>query len=206
MSLLIDPSDALTKIPGIPYSATYEFFMDWKTPLILSTVYALSVYFLNPPATQAKLSRVEARNQGQGTTTQSTPLFYSMVTFFNMVPYILRSYHKGVTLREAYYEVVDTIIILLKGRRSSLLQTYHHAGGMIAMWAGIRFRSQAVWIFVVLNSVVHSILYTYYALTSVGIHRFVIWIHIIYAVLLTWMFLNFARSTFGKRLSVKKLS
>ena len=37
-----------------------------------------------------------------------------------------------------FYEVIDTIIILLKGRKSSLLQTYHHAGAMICMWAGIR--------------------------------------------------------------------
>ena len=37
-----------------------------------------------------------------------------------------------------FYEVVDTAIILLKGKKSSLLQTYHHAGAMICMWAGIR--------------------------------------------------------------------
>ena len=37
-----------------------------------------------------------------------------------------------------FYEVVDTAVIILKGRRSSLLQTYHHAGAMICMWAGIR--------------------------------------------------------------------
>lgn len=37
-----------------------------------------------------------------------------------------------------FYEVIDTAIILLKGRKSSLLQTYHHAGAMICMWAGIR--------------------------------------------------------------------
>ncbi|CAG8690515.1 36992_t:CDS:2, partial [Racocetra persica] len=34
-----------------------------------------------------------------------------------------------------FYEVIDTIIIILKSRRSSLLQTYHHAGAMITMWA-----------------------------------------------------------------------
>jgi hypothetical protein len=37
-----------------------------------------------------------------------------------------------------FYEVVDTAIILLKGRKSSLLQTYHHSGAMLCMWAGIR--------------------------------------------------------------------
>ena len=37
-----------------------------------------------------------------------------------------------------FYEVVDTAIILAKGRKSSLLQTYHHSGAMLCMWAGIR--------------------------------------------------------------------
>jgi len=40
-----------------------------------------------------------------------------------------------------FYEVIDTAVIILKGRKSSLLQTYHHAGAMICMWAGIRFVS-----------------------------------------------------------------
>jgi len=38
-----------------------------------------------------------------------------------------------------FYEVLDTAIIIAKGKKSSLLQTYHHAGAMICMWAGIRF-------------------------------------------------------------------
>ena len=38
-----------------------------------------------------------------------------------------------------FYEVVDTAVIILKGRKSSLLQTYHHAGAMVCMWAGIRY-------------------------------------------------------------------
>lgn len=38
-----------------------------------------------------------------------------------------------------FYEVVDTAIIIAKGKKSSLLQTYHHAGAMICMWAGIRY-------------------------------------------------------------------
>ncbi|KAG0249357.1 hypothetical protein DFQ27_000177 [Actinomortierella ambigua] len=47
-----------------------------------------------------------------------------------------------------FYEVVDTIIIL-KGCRSSLLQTYHHAGAMITMWSGVHYQATSIWIFVV---------------------------------------------------------
>ncbi|GBB88452.1 hypothetical protein RclHR1_00150048 [Rhizophagus clarus] len=68
-----------------------------------------------------------------------------------------------------FYEVVDTIIILLKGRRSSFLQTYHHAGAMITMWSGMNFKAPPIWIFVVFNSFIHSIMYAYYAATCVGL-------------------------------------
>ncbi|ODV81039.1 fatty acid elongation protein-like protein [Suhomyces tanzawaensis NRRL Y-17324] len=68
-----------------------------------------------------------------------------------------------------FYEVIDTIIILLKGRESSLLQSYHHAGAMMCMWAGIRFQSPPIWIFVVFNSFIHSLMYFYFSLSCLHI-------------------------------------
>ncbi|KAI5968372.1 hypothetical protein CANMA_002363 [Candida margitis] len=64
-----------------------------------------------------------------------------------------------------FYEVIDTIVILLKGRPSSLLQSYHHAGAMMCMWAGVRFQSPPIWIFVVFNSFIHSLMYLYFTLS-----------------------------------------
>ena len=57
-----------------------------------------------------------------------------------------------------FYEVVDTLIILAKGRQSSLLQTYHHAGAMLCMWAGIRYMSPPIWMFVLVNSGIHAVM------------------------------------------------
>jgi len=57
-----------------------------------------------------------------------------------------------------YYEVVDTLIILAKGKRSPLLQTYHHAGAMLSMWAGMRYMSPPIWLFVFANSGIHSMM------------------------------------------------
>lgn len=57
-----------------------------------------------------------------------------------------------------FYEVIDTLIILAKGKKSSFLQTYHHAGAMICMWAGIRYMSPPIWMFVLVNSFIHSIM------------------------------------------------
>ncbi|KAK9240297.1 GNS1/SUR4 family-domain-containing protein [Lipomyces kononenkoae] len=68
-----------------------------------------------------------------------------------------------------FYEILDTVIILAKGKRSSLLQTYHHGGAMISMWAGIRFASPPIWIFVVFNSLIHTLMYFYYVSCGLNI-------------------------------------
>lgn len=57
-----------------------------------------------------------------------------------------------------FYEVVDTLIIIAKGKKSSFLQTYHHAGAMLCMWAGIRYMSPPIWLFCFLNSFIHFIM------------------------------------------------
>ena len=84
-----------------------------------------------------------------------------------------------------FYEMLDTAIILAKGKKSSVLQTFHHAGAMLCMWAGIRYMSPPIWMFVFINSFLHTIMvsaqesglwwegestnyaqYTYYTLTA----------------------------------------
>lgn len=79
------------------------------------------------------------------------------------------SYYGYFFYLSKFYEVFDTIIILAKGRPSSLLQTYHHAGAMLSMWAGIRFTSPPIWIFVVFNSLIHTIMYFYYTISALKI-------------------------------------
>jgi len=126
-----------------------------------------------------------------------------------------------------FYEVIDTAIIIMKGRRSSLLQTYHHSGAMITMWSGIRYQAQPIWIFVVFNSLIHSIMYMYYAMTSIGLHppgkryltsmqisqflvglktpgqQFAVAINVGYLLPLTYLFVDFARKTYGNRKAKK---
>ena len=57
-----------------------------------------------------------------------------------------------------YYEIIDTLIILAKGRKSSFLQTYHHAGAILSMWSGIRYMSPPIWVFVLANSGLHTVM------------------------------------------------
>ncbi|CAN6636622.1 hypothetical protein TRVA0_016S00254 [Trichomonascus vanleenenianus] len=79
------------------------------------------------------------------------------------------SYYGFFFYLSKFYEVVDTMIILAKGKQSSMLQTYHHAGAMLSMWAGIRFASPPIWIFVVFNSLIHTLMYFYYTLSALKI-------------------------------------
>ncbi|KAI4201152.1 MAG: hypothetical protein LQ350_003467 [Teloschistes chrysophthalmus] len=69
-----------------------------------------------------------------------------------------------------FYEIVDTLIVLAKGKNTSFLQTFHHAGAMFCTWAGIRFMSPPIWMFVIVNSGIHTLMYTYYTLNHLGIH------------------------------------
>lgn len=57
-----------------------------------------------------------------------------------------------------FYEVLDTAIILAKGKRSTTLQTYHHAGAMLCMWAGMRYMSPPIWMFALVNSGIHAMM------------------------------------------------
>ncbi|KDE07202.1 hypothetical protein MVLG_02602 [Microbotryum lychnidis-dioicae p1A1 Lamole] len=65
-----------------------------------------------------------------------------------------------------FYEVVDTAIILAKGKRVGMLQSYHHAGAVISMGYAFRSMSMPAWIFVVFNSAIHSIMYLYYVASA----------------------------------------
>lgn len=67
-------------------------------------------------------------------------------------------YYGWIFYMSKFYEVLDTFIILAKGKPSSLLQTYHHAGAMLCMWAGIRYMSAPIWLFVQFNSFIHALM------------------------------------------------
>jgi hypothetical protein len=114
MSSLVGHSVALPKIPGVPVSPTFEFFMNWKTPFATALIYAISVHMLNPPVSQAKVSRVKAKKQPHGKVSKSGPLLttlvflhnlflatYSVLTFFVMVPALHKLFHRGQSLHDA---------------------------------------------------------------------------------------------------------
>jgi hypothetical protein len=69
-----------------------------------------------------------------------------------------------------FYEFIDTWIILLKNRQPLFLQIYHHAGVVIAMWALVVTQCTGGTILMILNSFIHTLMYTYYTLAAYGYH------------------------------------
>lgn len=68
-----------------------------------------------------------------------------------------------------YYEIVDSVILAAKGKKVSNLQAYHHAGAIAAMWSGTRYSANAVWIFLLFNSGIHTMMYSYYTLSTLRV-------------------------------------
>lgn len=68
------------------------------------------------------------------------------------------SYFSWFFYMSKFYEVIDTFIILAKGKQSSFLQTYHHAGVMLCMWASVRYASPPMLVGVLFNSAIHTLM------------------------------------------------
>jgi len=67
-----------------------------------------------------------------------------------------------------FYEFLDTWILVLKNKRASFLQVYHHAGIVFAMYGAVA--SQSAWLLwvVLLNSVIHTLMYAYFFIKTVS--------------------------------------
>lgn len=60
-------------------------------------------------------------------------------------------------------------IVILKGRKPMFLQTYHHAGVIVIMWALVVTKNTSSGaVLVCFNSFIHSLMYTYYVFAAMG--------------------------------------
>ena len=67
-----------------------------------------------------------------------------------------------------YFEYLDTAWLVLKGKPVSFLQTFHHFGAPWDIYLGLQFQNEGLWIFMFLNAFIHTVMYTYYAMTAAG--------------------------------------
>nr|ADN94475.1 delta-9 elongase [Pavlova pinguis] len=68
-----------------------------------------------------------------------------------------------------YVEYMDTAWLVMKGKPVSLLQGFHHFGAAWDTYFGITFQNEGIYVFVVLNAFIHTIMYAYYAATAAGL-------------------------------------
>lgn len=61
-----------------------------------------------------------------------------------------------------YYEFVDTFILYLSNKSPILLQKYHHIGALIIWHLFYVYKLDAIWFPSIVNSFVHTIMYSYY--------------------------------------------
>ena len=69
-----------------------------------------------------------------------------------------------------YWELLDTALLVLKGKRVRSLHIWHHTIVPPVMWAAFQGRLAPALIFTVLiNGLVHTLMYAYFFLTSCGV-------------------------------------
>jgi hypothetical protein len=106
-----------------------------------------SVYYNEVTGSWESLAQDAAIENGLPSFTQTGRIWNEGLNYYGWIFYLSK-----------FYEVLDTFIILAKGKPSSTLQTYHHAGAMICMWAGMRYMAIPIWVFVVYNSFIHTLM------------------------------------------------
>lgn len=61
-----------------------------------------------------------------------------------------------------YYEFIDTFLICLNGKKPIFLQKYHHIGAVLCWHLMYYYKVDIIWSATILNSFVHTIMYSYY--------------------------------------------
>ena len=61
-----------------------------------------------------------------------------------------------------YYEFFDTFLLYLNNKTPIFLQKYHHIGAVICWHLAYTYKADGVWIPSIINSFIHTIMYSYY--------------------------------------------
>ncbi|KAI9027793.1 ELO family [Hyaloraphidium curvatum] len=183
--------DVPAKIADWPFGRHYDLFMDPKVPILTGAVYFVTVHYINHIEGRKAVfngpifkALVVLHNVFLAV--------FSALTFLNAAPHVFNFFYQGGFSKAAYcdakselwnpflhywswlfylskyYEILDTVIILLQGKKTSLLQSFHHAGAILSMFWCTASQTTAVWIFVCFNSFIHTIMYTYYTASTFG--------------------------------------
>lgn len=193
--LAVSASDLFTSFPyeRLPTNANViSFFLKPTTPLILIAAYIVSEIYVLPKLCQ--LLGVNGKNSTFWKVIFAlhnlSLAIFSFVVWVNSWPIVMEHVWNNGSLTtlcdqngslwssglggwatifyiSKYYEFLDTYVLIIKRKKPSFLQVYHHSGIVITMWGAIV--SQASWILLVvlLNSGIHTLMYTYFFLKTI---------------------------------------
>ncbi|EUD64737.1 hypothetical protein C922_04881 [Plasmodium inui San Antonio 1] len=66
-----------------------------------------------------------------------------------------------------FVELADTLFLILRKKRITLLHWFHHSSVLLYTWHTYYAEVPAGFTFIIINAIVHTIMYTYYAMTTV---------------------------------------
>jgi len=66
------------------------------------------------------------------------------------------------------WEFLDTYLILAKGQPTIFLQKYHHVGALVCWWLCCHYDAKFISMSVLYNSIIHTIMYSYYLASLLG--------------------------------------
>lgn len=166
----------------------YDLTMDWRMPCISAILYMLYVRHMNARLKNAVPKKREIFSFLTFLMASHNLLLavFSMYVFKQTGPFIYKhfksvdfstfcqdkndviknhvEYYAWIFYVSKIYEVIDTVIVHLSNRPSIFLQYFHHTGAIFATYLFSISKSHVPWIFVVLNSFIHSVMYVYYFL------------------------------------------
>lgn len=170
-------------------SPTVSFFMRPETPVLLIGAYILSESVLPK---LCKVLRTDGRSKFSVATFALHNFLlavFSAVVFVNSWPIVLHHlaehglnatycdqdgslWSSGlgawatIFYISKFYEFLDTYVLIVKGKKPSFLQLYHHAGIVITMWGAVASHGAWILIVVLLNSGIHTLMYTYFLIKT----------------------------------------
>jgi hypothetical protein len=97
------------------------------------------------------------------------PLFevYCGYTFTEQRGILTLLYYWNYLLK--YYELIDTLFLVLKKKPIGFLHAYHHPATLVLTWTQLVDFSGMQWVVIWLNLCVHTVMYFYYGLAAVHI-------------------------------------